>query len=792
MKAVEPLGLVQPSDAANVRCGVPMSARLRTTAQEKKPSMSAAIVKAEGALFAMARQHRVRVLAAAIIVSAGLSTAAGANAQSGSSTSTGLEFIPITPCRAVDTRNAAGPFGGPELGAGTIREFDLPQSACAIPSSAVAYSLNVTVVPDGPLGYLTVWPSGQTQPLVSTLNSDGRVKANAAITPAGSNGGVSVFVSSATHVLLDVDGYFVPVGTPSALAFYPITPCRFADTRNANGPLGGPSIAGGTSRSFPVQSSSCGLPATAHAYSINVTAVPHGLLNYLTLWPSGEAQPVVSTLNAPLGTATANAAIVPAGSDGDISVYVTNSSDVVLDVNGYFAPPNVDGLALYTTTPCRVLDTRNSSGLFSGVLAVDVANSLCAPPLTAEAYVLNATVVPPGILNYLTLWPFGASQPLVSTLNAGNGVVTSNMAVVPTDDGDIDAFATDPTQLILDLSSYFAPPGPPNFTLTALPGEIEVPAGATGTFSLQASAVNGFTGTVEATLTGSTGLTANPSTVSLVPGVAQTIMVSATSSAPTGAISIAATSGSLSQSLSEGIETGPNFSVALGGLALGGYVDGAFDVGPISGFTGSVSAQLTGLPPGLLIATSPVPNGFSYGSYSNAPSSIYLGANCEAVGLGCQATYFSIVYAGAAAGTYPLTLTATSGTITHTESLSLVVTPPNFSMSVNPTNVTIAPGGSQMMNLSLSAYGAISNVNLTLENLPAGVTASLSPTEGSSSFVLTASPSAVPGTYVVTIAGTDPITTGPNGPAPWSLTATAQFTLTIAPSPSVRQSPVQH
>jgi len=61
----------------------------------------------------------------------------------------------------------------------------------------VAYSLNVTVVPSGPLGYLTLWPSGETQPLVSTLNSDGRVKADAAIVPAGTNGGITALGSAA-------------------------------------------------------------------------------------------------------------------------------------------------------------------------------------------------------------------------------------------------------------------------------------------------------------------------------------------------------------------------------------------------------------------------------------------------------------------------------------------------------------------------------------------------------------------------------------------------------------------
>ncbi len=374
-----------------------------------------------------------------------------------SSAPAALQFVPVTPCRVADTRNASGAFGGPALAAGSTRSFDIPQSACNIPSSAVAYSLNVTAVPNGPLGYLSMWPAGETQPTVSTLNSDGRVKANAAIVPAGTSGGVSIYVTNATNVVLDIDGYFAPTGTASALAFYPLTPCRVADTRNAAGSLGGPSMAGGATRSFPVQSSNCALPATAKAYSLNVTAVPKGPLGYLSLWPSGQSKPLVSTLNASTGAVTANAAVVPAGASGAVSVYVSNASDVVLDVNGYFAAPETGGLSLYTTTPCRVLDTRTTSGAFSGTLAVLVAASTCAPPSTAKAYVLNATVVPPHSLGFLTLWPHGENQPNVSTLNASDGAITSNMAIVPTNDGDVDAYSSSSNQLILDLSAYFAP-----------------------------------------------------------------------------------------------------------------------------------------------------------------------------------------------------------------------------------------------------------------------------------------------------------------------------------------------
>jgi hypothetical protein len=385
----------------------------------------------------------------------------GTIALSGSAsglTGSGLQFVPVTPCRVADTRNAAGPFGGPELAAGASRAFHIPQSACGIPSAAVAYSLNVTVVPDHSLGYLTLWPSGQAQPYVSTLNSDGRVKANAAITPAGTDGAVSVFVTDATQLILDIDGYFVPTGTASALDFYPLAPCRVADTRNAAGPLGGPYLKGKTSRSFALQASACGLPANAQAYSLNVTAVPHKILNYLTTWPTGQSQPNTSTLNAATGAVVANAAIVPAGENQAVSVFVSNDADVILDVNGYFAAPATGGLSLYTTTPCRAIDTRGEEILSTqGTLAIDVQGGTCAPPAAAQAYVLNATVVPSGPLNFLTLWSGAGSQPNVSTLNAADGAVTSNMAIVPTTNGNVEAFADGTTNLILDLSSYFAP-----------------------------------------------------------------------------------------------------------------------------------------------------------------------------------------------------------------------------------------------------------------------------------------------------------------------------------------------
>jgi serine protease len=364
----------------------------------------------------------------------------------------------------VDTRNPTGTFGGPPIGGNSSRSFPLSLSGnpCNIPSTVIAYSLNVTVVPETTLGYLTIWPTGEGQPTVSTLNSpDGRIKANAAIVPGGTpSGSVSVYVTDTTNVILDIDGYFA-TPTQDSLQFYTLTPCRIVDTRNNQD---GGTLLAGVERDYLI-AGACGIPSEAAAYSFNVTVLPAaGGLDYLTVWPKGETQPVVSTLNDKTGTVVANAAIVPAGSQNATAFYAhSNSTNLLLDVNGYFAAPGAGGLSLYPLTPCRVLDTRHVGngqpfmGDWNPPNGVDVLTSQCAPPSTAEAFVFNATVVPPGRMPYLTLWPNGELQPTVSTLNALDGFITSNMAIVGTSNGSIDAYAAGLTQLILDISGYFAP-----------------------------------------------------------------------------------------------------------------------------------------------------------------------------------------------------------------------------------------------------------------------------------------------------------------------------------------------
>ena len=189
------------------------------------------------------------------------------------------------------------------MSAGIMRTFPIPSNtACGIPATAGEYSLNVTAVPQNTLGFLSIWPADSPLPNVSTLNvyNSGTVVANAAIVPAGVNGAINAYATDIIDLVIDINGYFGP-SAANGLKFYPVTPCRVADTRVSTFPsgFGPPSIAAGTQRSFQVPAGTCNIPPGAGAYSINFTAVPLApQLGVFITWPAGVARPNVSTMNS--------------------------------------------------------------------------------------------------------------------------------------------------------------------------------------------------------------------------------------------------------------------------------------------------------------------------------------------------------------------------------------------------------------------------------------------------------------------------------------------------------------
>jgi predicted outer membrane repeat protein len=122
------------------------------------------------------------------------------------------------------------------------------------------------------------------------------------------------------------------------LDFNSLAPCRILDTRNAVGPLGGPALAAGSSRTFAVWNV-CGIPTTARALSINVTATRASAAGHLRLHPANQLVPGTSALNFNAGLTRANNAILALGSAGDFTIYcgmASGSTHVIVDVTGYF------------------------------------------------------------------------------------------------------------------------------------------------------------------------------------------------------------------------------------------------------------------------------------------------------------------------------------------------------------------------------------------------------------------------------------------------------------------------
>lgn len=190
-------------------------------------------------------------------------------------TSTGLRFLPVTPCRIMETRSGynfqgrTGNFGPPFMRAGETRTLQVATSnVCRVDALASAYALNITVIPRSGLDFLTVWPAGEPKPNVwSARSPDGQVVANSAIVKVGPGGTISIYASDEVDVTVDISGIFTE-GNASGLVYYPLTPCRVVETRAAyraaGGPFGPPTMGSGDTRRFQFPSSqNCSVPGRA-------------------------------------------------------------------------------------------------------------------------------------------------------------------------------------------------------------------------------------------------------------------------------------------------------------------------------------------------------------------------------------------------------------------------------------------------------------------------------------------------------------------------------------------------
>jgi hypothetical protein len=149
---------------------------------------------------------------------------------------------------------------------------------------------------------------------------------------------LTITTLSKTSTSLTVEVQYTPAAAPPpATSYHTLAPCRVFDTRNANGPYGGPAISGGSSRSFVIRGR-CGVPATAKSIAGNFTVTSPTAAGSLRVVPGGTGATSTTTASFAAGQTRANNLAVRLGTSGDLLVdgLASGSVHAVFDVVGWF------------------------------------------------------------------------------------------------------------------------------------------------------------------------------------------------------------------------------------------------------------------------------------------------------------------------------------------------------------------------------------------------------------------------------------------------------------------------
>jgi hypothetical protein len=328
--------------------------------------------------------------------------------------------------------------------------------------------LNVTVSNTTDASYLSVFPTGSTQPLVSNLNwTKGETVPNSVIVPIGADGSVILYNhTGSADIVVDLEGYFAPESAGStAGAYVPLTPARITDTRAGSGySNAGETLGAGDTLNVQATGTD-GIPPGATGAILNVTVTNTTDSGYLTAFPEGVTQPTASDLNWTAGETVANRVLVSLSSSGMITLYNhTGSADVVVDVDGYFTADTTlpTGASLYTAiTPTRLVDTRASGGTLGagGTYTAEIAGS-GGISSAATAAVLNVTATDTTAASFFTAFP-GGTMPTASDVNWSAGQIIPNLTVATLSNAGSATFYNHAgnADLVIDAFGYFSPVG---------------------------------------------------------------------------------------------------------------------------------------------------------------------------------------------------------------------------------------------------------------------------------------------------------------------------------------------
>ncbi len=319
----------------------------------------------------------------------------------------------------------------------------------------------------------------------------------------------------------------------------------------------------------------------------------------------------------------------------------------------------------------------------------------------------------------------------------------------------------------------------PDFSLTASPATQTVVVGSTANYTATVAALNGYTATVNLSVSGlpagaSPTFTPPSVTGSGTSGLAITTTAGTT---PSGSypLVISATDGVLTHTANVtlvvtnfGISAGPSSVTVAQGTAASYTVS----LTTASGYVGTVNFSVSGLP----TSTTPVFSPTSLTASGSTTLTISTSATSPLT----------------PPGTYPLTISASDGVSTATTQVVLVVTAiGDFGISISPASQTINPGENAGYGVTISPSGGFTGlVNLRVSGLPAGATATFNPNSiqqsGLSSLSIVPAANTPAGTYMLTVTGT-------SGPLVHTATATlviaaaSDFTISAPPSISVKR-----
>ena len=289
----------------------------------------------------------------------------------------------------------------------------------------------------------------------------------------------AVAITSAVGACVIVGGT-ASAAVPVRGTFTPVDPTRILDTRDGTGVAdqhAGP-LGAGQVTELDVTGVASVPESGVGAVVLNVTVTEAPGRGYLTVYPCGSARPLASNLNFTRGVNTANQVTAKVGADGRVCFFANAQTQVVADVSGWYGDDfaAVAGFHFKSLTPARIIDTRDGTGLGSRTIAPLAAGEVL--PITipgaggvpadadVRAATVSVTVTNATAAGFVTVFPCDRTRPNASNVNfdPANNTVSNLATARVSSTGQLCFFASEATDLVVDIQGYFSPHADVDFT----------------------------------------------------------------------------------------------------------------------------------------------------------------------------------------------------------------------------------------------------------------------------------------------------------------------------------------